>query len=63
MALSKAERDALPASDFVFPESRRYPIPNRDHAIAAIEDSVGTMDRKAVCAAVAKRYGIRCTDA
>ena len=55
--LTKAERDALPASAFVFPGSRRYPIHDKGHAHAAIKDSAGTKDEAAVRAAVKARYG------
>lgn len=55
--LTKAERDALPASAFVFPGERRYPIHDKGHAHAAIKDSAGTKDEAAVRAAVAARYG------
>jgi hypothetical protein len=55
--LSQAERDALPASAFVFPSTRRYPIHDKGHAHAAIKDSAGTKDEAAVRAAVAARYG------
>ena len=46
--LSKAERDALPASAFVFPSDRRYPIHDKAHAHAALIDSRGTKDEAAV---------------
>lgn len=55
--LTKAERDALPASDFVFPAERRYPIHDKAHAHAALKDSQGTADEAAVRAAVKARYG------
>lgn len=55
--LSKAERDALPASAFVFPSDRRYPIHDKNHAHAALIDSRGTKDEAAVRAAVRARYG------
>lgn len=55
-ALTTRQRNALPASDFVFPDERRYPIHNRQHAELALEFSKGTKDEDAVRAAVAKRY-------
>jgi hypothetical protein len=55
--LTKAERDALPDSDFVFPGDRRYPIHDKAHAHAALKDSQGTADEAAVRAAVKARYG------
>lgn len=58
--LSSAERNALPSSDFVFQDTRRYPIHDRNHAYAAIKDSAGTADEPAVRAAVCKRYNIGC---
>ncbi|MDP9439803.1 MAG: hypothetical protein M3P49_13860 [Actinomycetota bacterium] len=35
-AISKAERDKLPASAFVYPKTRAYPIHDRAHARAAL---------------------------
>lgn len=35
-ALTAAERDALPASDFIFPETREYPYHNVSHARNAL---------------------------
>jgi hypothetical protein len=57
-ALTSAERDALPSSDFVFPKERRYPIPNRAHAVVALSYASGTKDEAAVRAAVRRRWGI-----
>jgi len=34
--LSDRERKALPASAFVFPETREFPIPDRSHAYDAL---------------------------
>lgn len=34
--LTKQERAALPASDFVFPRRRAYPIPNLEHGRLAL---------------------------
>lgn len=55
--LSKAERDSLPASAFVFPASRRYPIHDKAHARAAVLDSAGKPEHAQVVAAVRARYG------
>jgi hypothetical protein len=33
--LNAAHRNALPASEFALPGSRRYPIPDAGHAVAA----------------------------
>jgi hypothetical protein len=55
--LTKAERDALPSSAFVFPSDRRYPIHDKGHAHAALKDSAGTKDEATVRAAVKARYG------
>lgn len=57
--LSAADRRALPASAFVFPKTRAYPIHDENHARAALSDVAryGTPDEKAkVRAAVAKRH-------
>lgn len=34
--LTKAQRDKLPASAFVYPKTRAYPIPDEGHARAAL---------------------------
>lgn len=62
MALSAQERSQLPPTDFVFPDSRRYPIPDREHAVLAEHDSRGKPERGAVCTAIRQRYGILCAD-
>lgn len=36
--LTKAQRDALPASDFALPATRQYPIQDRNHAEAALRE-------------------------
>lgn len=58
-ALSKAMRDKLPASAFVYPKTRAYPIHDRAHARAALvlaarSDTSGDLAK--VRAAVRKRY-------
>jgi hypothetical protein len=54
--LTKAQRDALPASAFVFPKTRRYPIHDKAHAANALARSAGKPEAAVVRAAVAKRY-------
>ena len=63
--LSTAQRKALPASDYVFPERApgpgSYPIPDKGHAEAALEEvSVHGTDseKQAVRAAVRKKFGL-----
>jgi hypothetical protein len=55
-ALTGQQRKNLPASDFVFPETRRYPIPDIAHARDALARSSGKPEEAAVRAAVHKRY-------
>lgn len=54
--LTTAARNALPASAFVFPKERRYPIHDAAHARDALSRASGTKDEAAVKAAVRKRY-------
>lgn len=59
MKLTTAERNALPASAFVFPKQRGYPIHDEAHARDALSRVAqnGSPDEKAkVRAAVKKRY-------
>lgn len=58
--LTAADRRGLAASAFVFPAERRYPIPDRAHAVIAIKDSTGTKDEAAVRSAVCRKFGIGC---
>jgi hypothetical protein len=62
--LDMQQRRALSPSDYVFPEKApghgSYPIPDRDHAEAALRFAAGTSDEGAVRSAVCKRYGIGC---
>lgn len=44
--LSYAARKRLPASDFVFPKTRSYPIENKSHARAALQESAGARSGK-----------------
>lgn len=54
--LSAADRKALPASTFVFPETRSYPIPDANHARDALSRSSGKPEEAAVRAAVHKKF-------
>ena len=57
--LTYAQRKALPASAFVFPKERKYPIHDRAHAINALArvQQFGTPEEKRkVIAAVCRRY-------
>jgi hypothetical protein len=58
--LTAAARNALPASDFVFPGRRAYPIHDRAHAVDALARAAGKPEEAAVRSAVCKRYGIGC---
>lgn len=59
--LTAAQRKSLPASDFVFPDTREYPIPDVEHAYAAIRLSGGKPEEAQVRSAVCKRYNIGCS--
>lgn len=54
--LTSATRNALPASAFVFPETRRYPIHDQAHARDALARSSGKPEEAAVRAAVRRRF-------
>lgn len=54
--LTSAARDALPASAFVFPKKRAYPIHDKSHAANALARSKGKPEHAAVAAAVRRRY-------
>jgi len=57
--LTTKQRNALPASDFVFPKTRSYPIPDEAHARDALSRVAanGTADEQAkVRAAVKRRF-------
>lgn len=54
--LTSAERNALPASAFVFPSKRAYPIHDLAHAKDALARSSGKPEAAAVKAAVYSRY-------
>jgi HK97 family phage prohead protease len=55
-ALTTKARNALPASAFVFPKERRYPIHNISHARNALARSSGKPEEAAVKRAVYKKY-------
>ena len=54
--LDAAARKALPATDFVFPGKRAYPIHDAAHARDALARSAGKPEHAAVMAAVKRRY-------
>ena len=54
--LTKSARDALPASAFVFPSKRAYPIHDLAHARNALSRSAGKPEAAVVRAAVYRRY-------
>ena len=57
--LTAKQRDSLKDSDFVFPKTRQYPIPDEDHARNALArvSQFGTENEKAaVHAAVNRKF-------
>jgi hypothetical protein len=54
--LTSAKRKNLPKGDFVFPETRRYPIEDTTHARDALARSGGKPEHAAVVTAVRKKY-------
>lgn len=54
--LTTAKRESLPNSDFVFPETRRYPIEDAAHARDALARSSGKPEHAAVVAAVRRKF-------
>lgn len=56
MKLTATARKRLPASAFVFPATRSYPIHDANHARIALTDSAGKPEEAAVRAAVKRRY-------
>lgn len=54
--LSSGARNDLPASAFVFPKERRYPIHDESHAKNALARSSGKPEEAKVRAAVYSRY-------
>lgn len=63
--LSSRERDSLPASAFVFPDERSFPIPDRAHAYEALRMAGKEAPDKAsaVRSEVCKRFSIGCSGA
>ena len=54
--LTSKQRNNLPKDDFVFPQQRRYPINDENHARAALRFSAGKSEEAAVRKAVHARY-------
>jgi hypothetical protein len=54
--LSYEKRKDLPKGDFVFPETRRYPIEDEAHARDALARSSGKPEHAAVVAAVKRKF-------
>ena len=62
--LSARERNALPSSAFVYPDSREFPIPDRAHAYAALREAGNAPDGGAkVREEVCRRHNIGCSGA
>jgi hypothetical protein len=55
--LSYRQRKQLPASSFVYPGERRYPIHDEAHARNALARSSGKPEEATVRAAVGRRWG------
>lgn len=62
--LSSGQRAAMPSSEFVFPGKApgagSYPIPDRNHAIAALRFAAGKPEEQAVRRAVCRKFKIGC---
>jgi hypothetical protein len=54
--LSYAKRENLSKGEFVFPETRRYPIEDAAHARDALARSSGKPEHAAVVTAVRRKY-------
>lgn len=57
--LTTEERKALKPSQFVFPKSRRYPIPDKAHArnaLARVAQNGTAAEKRKVCEAVARKF-------
>lgn len=57
--LSYKQRKGLPSNDFVFPGSRKYPIPDKSHArnaLARVSQFGSPSQKAAVRSAVHKKY-------
>jgi hypothetical protein len=63
--LDMAQRRALSPSDYVFPEKApghgSYPIPDEDHAMAALRFSAGKPEEATVRAHVCAKFKIGCS--
>jgi hypothetical protein len=54
--LTNDERKELPKGEFVFPETRRYPIEDAAHARDALARSSGKPEHATVVEAVKRKY-------
>jgi hypothetical protein len=54
--LTYAKRENLSKDEFVFPETRRYPIENAAHARDALARSSGKPEHAALVSAVRRKY-------
>jgi hypothetical protein len=54
--LTYAKRENLSKDEFVFPETRRYPIEDAAHARDALARSSGKPEHATVVAAVKRKY-------
>lgn len=54
--LTYAKREKLSKGEFVFPETRRYPIEDAAHARDALARSSGKPEHAAVVSAVGRKY-------
>jgi hypothetical protein len=54
--LTYAKREKLPKGEFVFPETRRYPIEDAAHARDALARSSGKPEHAQVVATVKRMY-------
>jgi hypothetical protein len=54
--LTYAKRENLSKDEFVFPETRRYPIEDAAHARDALARSSGKPEHAAVVSAVRRKY-------
>jgi hypothetical protein len=54
--LTSAKRENLSKDEFVFPETRRYPIEDAAHARDALARSSGKSEHAAVVSAVRRKY-------
>ena len=57
--LTYEERKRLPAKDFVFPRSRKYPIENKAHArnaLARVSRFGTAYEKRKVCNAVHRKF-------